>query len=162
MKPIEGFCLKAIIFKEATIMKIINALLISSILSVGLVSCATVADTSPSTQAKTTSSQDEIYRVRLFFGLSLPTGGGVSLKQWESFLYNHLAKTFEGFNVVDSTGFYQGQPERSKVVTVIVKESEMSKVKSIASQYATMFNQDSVMMVKVKVDQWAFIGQANQ
>ncbi|TMS64717.1 DUF3574 domain-containing protein, partial [Pseudoalteromonas sp. S1941] len=28
---------------------------------------------------------DEVYRLRLFFGLSLPGGGGVSLEQWQAF-----------------------------------------------------------------------------
>ena len=62
--------------------------------------------------------------------------------------------------LVDSLGYYQGQPERSKVVSVIVTEKDMPKVKKVARQYATQFNQDSVMMVKVKVDDWQFIGKA--
>jgi hypothetical protein len=97
------------------------------------------------------------YRVRLFFGLSLPSGGGVSLKQWEAFQSDVLAKTFDGFNVVDSTGFYKGEPERSKIVTILTNQKGMKDVKKVARQYATQFNQDSVMMVKIKVDSWQFI-----
>lgn len=115
-------------------------------------------------QSNNQNSKDKIteqnYRVRLFFGLSLPDGGGVSIKQWNTFETQVLAKTFyDGFNLVDSLGYYQGQPERSKIVTVIVTEKDMSKVKKVARQYATQFNQDSVMMVKVKVDDWQFIGK---
>ena len=95
--------------------------------------------------------------MRLFFGLSLPSGGGVSLLQWQNFQRDVLAKSFEGFNVVDSTGYYQGQPERSKIVTIIVTQSQMDTVNSVASRYATEFHQDSVMMVKIKVDEWSFI-----
>ncbi len=108
------------------------------------------------TNVYATESGDN-YRVRLYFGLSLPSGGGVSLRQWENFQQDVLAKSFEGFNVVDSTGYYQGQPERSKIVTIIVNQSQMGMVKSVASRYATEFGQDSVMMVKIKVDEWSFI-----
>lgn len=86
----------------------------------------------------------------------------MSLKQWQDFQQNVLAKTFDGFNVVDSTGFYKSQPERSKVVTIIVTDADMDKVRSVASQYAATFKQDSVMMVKVKVDEWAFIGPSEK
>lgn len=104
-----------------------------------------------------TAQESQNYRVRLFFGLSLPSGGGVSLKQWEAFQKDVLAKTFDGFNVVDATGFYKGEPERSKVVTILTDEQGMDKVKQVAQIYATRFNQDSVMMVKIKVDEWSFI-----
>lgn len=104
-----------------------------------------------------TAQENQNYRVRLFFGLSLPDGGGVSLKQWQAFQQEVLVKAFDGFNVVDSTGFYKGQPERSKIVTILTDEQGMDKVKQVAQQYATRFHQDSVMMVKIKVDEWAFI-----
>lgn len=100
----------------------------------------------------------QVYRVRLFFGLSLPGGGGVSLAQWQDFQNEHIAKEFEGFNVVDSTGYYKGKPERSKIVTIIVKETAMPKVKALAAEYARLFHQDSVMLVKVPVLAWEFIG----
>jgi hypothetical protein len=100
---------------------------------------------------------DEIYRVRLFFGLSVPNGGAVSLSDWQRFEREQIAKTFEGFNVVDSVGFYKGKPERSKIVTLIVDEKEIPKVKELAKSYANQFQQESVMMVKVPVLEWRFI-----
>jgi hypothetical protein len=107
-----------------------------------------------------TETLEQNYRVRLYFGLSLPDGGGVSLKQWQAFQQNVLVSNFEGFNVVDSTGYYKGEPERSKIVTILTNESGMKAVKKVASQYATEFKQESVMMVKIKVDEWAFIKAA--
>lgn len=104
-----------------------------------------------------TGSCDEIVRVRLYFGLSLPGGGAVSLQDWNRFRDGEIAKAFEGFNVVDSVGFYKGKPERSKIVTLIVKESEVPKIKKLAKSYAKKFRQDSVMMVMVPVAQWSFI-----
>ncbi|MDK1310912.1 DUF3574 domain-containing protein [Pseudoalteromonas ardens] len=104
------------------------------------------------------SYADEVYRLRLFFGLSLPDGGGVSLEQWQAFQNGEIVKTFDGFNVVDSVGYYKGKPERSKVVTVIVDEQGVKKAKTLASLYAKKFKQDSVMIVKVPVAEWSFIG----
>lgn len=105
---------------------------------------------------------EQNYRVRLYFGLSLPDGGGVSLKQWRAFQQNVLVTNFEGFNVVDSTGYYKGEPERSKIVTILTNESGMKAIKKVASQYATKFQQESVMMVKIKVDEWVFIKAAGK
>ena len=102
--------------------------------------------------------QAETWRVRLFFGLSLPAGGGVSLAQWQAFEKEHIVTTFEGYNVVDSVGVYKGKPERSKILTLIVEDKELAKVKAVARQYAKTFHQDSVMMVKVAVADWQFIG----
>ncbi len=104
------------------------------------------------------NSTEDVYRLRLFFGLSLPEGGAVSLEQWQNFQNNEIATAFEGFNVVDSVGYYQGKPERSKIVTLIVKQPDINKAKSLASRYAKKFGQDSVMMVTVPVLEWEFIG----
>ncbi len=100
---------------------------------------------------------DEIYRVRLFFGLSLPNGGAVSLYDWQMFQEKQISQTFEGFNVVDSTGFYEGKPERSKIVTLIIEKKDIPKAKKLAKSYAQQFQQESVMIVVVPVLEWSFI-----
>ena len=97
-----------------------------------------------------TASYAQDKRVRMFFGLSFPNGGGVSLQQWQEWERTVLAKQLVGFNVVASTGYYKGQPERSKIVTVIVfKEDKetMNKIKAIAQDYAKRFGQESVLVV---------------
>ena len=86
----------------------------------------------------------------MFLGLSFPKGGGVSLQQWQAWERTVLAKQLEGFNVVESTGYYKGQPERSKVVTVIVFKDDketMKKIKAVTQDYAKRFGQDSVLVV---------------
>ena len=100
---------------------------------------------------------EQIYQVRLFFGLSLPEGGGVSLQEWEEFEEEELSEAFEGFTVVDATGYYEGDPERSKVVLLIVEEEELPAVEELARSYAERFNQDSVMVVKTEVEEWLFV-----
>lgn len=107
-----------------------------------------------------TAFGEDIYRLRMFFGLSIPDGGGVSLKEWEAFVDKKIATTFAGFNIVDSTGYYQGEPERSKVVTLIVEgDDDIQKAKALAADYARQFHQDSVMIVKVPVLEWCFVGE---
>ena len=101
---------------------------------------------------------NEIYRVRLFFGLSLPNGGAVSLYDWQMFEKKQISRSFEGFNIVDSTGFYKGKPERSKIVTFIIEKKDIAKAKELAKSYAQQFQQDSVMIVVVPVLEWSFIG----
>jgi len=100
---------------------------------------------------------DEVYRVRMFFGLSLPGGGAVSLHDWQIFEQQQVTRVFDGFNVVDSTGYYKGTPERSKIVTVIVGKKDIAKAKALARSYATQFHQDSVMLVVVPVSEWTFV-----
>ncbi|KAF3981042.1 MAG: DUF3574 domain-containing protein [Methylococcales symbiont of Hymedesmia sp. n. MRB-2018] len=100
---------------------------------------------------------NEIYRVRLFFGLSLPNGGAVSLYDWEMFQNEQISQAFKGYNIVDSTGFYKGKPERSKIATFIVEKKDLLTLKELAKSYAQEFQQESVMMVVIPVLEWSFI-----
>ncbi|MFO6424161.1 DUF3574 domain-containing protein [Motilimonas sp. KMU-193] len=99
----------------------------------------------------------DYYSVQLYFGLSLPTGGGVSLKQWDTFMTEHIASRFEGFNVVDSVGYWQGEPERSKIVTIVLKANRVTDAEAVARVYAKLFHQDSVMMVQHPVTKLEFV-----
>jgi len=105
-----------------------------------------------------TSIAAEVFRVRMFFGLSIPSGGAISLEEWQSFQQDEIAKAFDGFNVVDSVGYYKGKPERSKIVTVIVGQKDIEKAKELAALYSKRFKQKSVMVVKVPALEWSFIG----
>jgi len=105
-----------------------------------------------------TSNAEDVFRLRMFFGLSIPRGGAVSLEEWNLFQQEEIIKTFDGFNVVDSVGYYKGKPERSKIVTVIVKQQDIKKAKELAALYSKKFKQESVMIVKVPVLEWSFIG----
>lgn len=98
----------------------------------------------------------EQLRVRVYFGLSLPNGGAVSLEEWSNFERSEITKAFDGFNVVDSTGYYKGKPERSKIVTIVLVKEDIPKVKKLARSYAEKFKQESVMVVTVPVVEWSF------
>ena len=100
----------------------------------------------------------ETLRLRMFFGLSIPDGGIVSEEEWMSFQQKEIAGTFDNFNVVESVGYYKGDPERSKILTAIIKAEDLKKAKKLASRYSKQFKQDSVMLVTVPVLEWNFIG----
>tara|TARA_Y100001956_G_scaffold37525_1_gene36963 strand:+ start:768 stop:1154 length:387 start_codon:yes stop_codon:yes gene_type:complete len=101
----------------------------------------------------------DIFHVQLFFGLSIPNGGSVSQTEWNDFVTDHIASRFDGFNIVDSTGYWKGKAETSKIVTIILKQAEIAKAESIAHTYATLYHQDSVMLVQSPVTQWEFVEQ---
>ena len=101
----------------------------------------------------------EILRLRMFFGLSIPDGRIVSEEEWMAFQQEKIAGTFDNFNVVESVGYYLGDPERSKILTAIIKAEDLKKAKKLAATYSRQFQQDSVMLVVVPVIEWDFIGQ---
>ena len=103
------------------------------------------------------ASTEKTINVKLYFGLSLPKGNSVSLFDWRRFETEEIAKKFEGFNIIDSTGYYKGKPERSKVVTIVMSRNELGKAKDLAALYAKTFDQESVMIVVSPVEQWLFV-----
>jgi len=102
------------------------------------------------------------YEYQLFFGLSKPDGGEVSLTEWSAFELDIISPEFnEGFTVFDATGFYQGKSERSKVLSLIVSanavDASLVKIRRIATTFVARFSQDSVMLTKTPVLEWEFI-----
>ncbi|EGU32018.1 hypothetical protein VII00023_22114 [Vibrio ichthyoenteri ATCC 700023] len=100
---------------------------------------------------------EQIFHAQLFFGMSIPSGHAISLLEWSNCIDNHISPRFEGFNIADSMGFWQGQPERAKIVTIVLKEPHIPEVEAIASDYATLFHQDSVMLIIRPVAKWEFV-----
>ncbi len=107
-------------------------------------------------------SNQDLIKIKMFFGLSIPTGGQVSPGDWHSFEKNILGQSFEGFNVVDSFGYYKGVKERSKIVTVVIPESDKRKVDLVAETYCQVYKQDSVMVLVIPVESCEFISYRHQ
>lgn len=111
---------------------------------------------------KAFQERNDVYQIQLFFGLSKPDGGVVTLLEWNAFEEDVIATEFySGFTVLDATGYYQGKQERSKIVTLVVKEAAIEqrliKIRQIAKVYAAKFGQESVMLTKSAVLEWDFI-----
>lgn len=99
------------------------------------------------------------YSFQLYFGLSKPNGGAVSLKEWNDFQSNIIGKYFDGFNVTDSIGFYKGESEISKIVTIVSDISDKNKVYELAKEYDRMFQQESVLLFQKEIDDFVFISE---
>ena len=107
---------------------------------------------------KATSDPVKVIRLRMFFGLSIPDGGVISEEEWMLFQRTEIVKVFDNFNVVESVGYYKGEPERSKILTAIMKYEELEKAKKLAAIYSKQFRQESVMLVSIAVMEWDFVG----
>ena len=99
----------------------------------------------------------DIIKIKLYFGLDKPEVGVVSPGEWENFEKVILTHYFDGFNVVDSYGYWEGQKEDSKIVTVVLPESEKWRANTAAKNYCESFNQESVMVVSIPLISCEFI-----
>ncbi|GAK82604.1 hypothetical protein JCM19238_147 [Vibrio ponticus] len=97
------------------------------------------------------------YRAELFFGLSIPSGGHVTNQQWQDFVDQQIVPKFQGFNILNSMGYWQGKQENAKIVTILLTERQIPLAREIAQIYAKQFEQDSVMLVLSSVTKTEFI-----
>ncbi|MBQ4836558.1 DUF3574 domain-containing protein [Pseudoalteromonas luteoviolacea] len=96
--------------------------------------------------------------IKMYFGLSIPTGGVVTPQQWQQFESNQVANTFTGFSVADSVGYYKGKKEHAKVITIYnASAADIEAANKLGKQYAQLFNQDSVLVVLIDVAQIQFV-----
>ncbi|KID57059.1 hypothetical protein JF50_14465 [Pseudoalteromonas luteoviolacea] len=96
----------------------------------------------------------------MYFGLSIPTGGLITPQQWQKFESNQLANAFTGFSVVDAVGYYKGEKEPAKVVTIYnVSKADIESANRLAKEYSRLFNQDSVLIARLNVAQISFVGK---
>ncbi|MCG7551669.1 DUF3574 domain-containing protein [Pseudoalteromonas sp. Of7M-16] len=96
--------------------------------------------------------------IKMYFGLSIPTGGEVTPQQWQQFESNQVANTFTGFSVTDSVGYYKGKKEHAKVITIYnASAADIEAANQLGKQYAQLFNQDSVLVVLLDVAQIRFV-----
>jgi uncharacterized protein DUF3574 len=96
-------------------------------------------------------------RTELYFGTSVPGGGGlVSDADWQAFLDQVVTPRFpDGFTVVQATGQYREsngtleRDERTRIVIVLhpprTLQEDQTKLDEIAREYVRRFHQDSVL-----------------
>lgn len=81
------------------------------------------------------------------FGLFLPDGGQVSEDDWNLFLVEEVCPLFQSFSVREELGFWQGEPEPIKVLTLISDDHEDGiSVFTLAQTYRDRFNQEAVLV----------------
>jgi hypothetical protein len=76
---------------------------------------------------------------QLFLGRNIPDGGYVTRGQFATFL-QHVP--FDGFTVQDAIGYWRGDKEDTKVLTICT--DDYAKVLETAALYKGMFRQEAV------------------
>ena len=103
---------------------------------------------------------DQITEYRLYFGRSDATGSpdAVSDEAWAQFLADTITPRFpDGLTVTDGAGQWRGESgeifrEQSKVLTLLVwpDDTALERLKEIATEYESRFNQESVLLTSAK------------
>ena len=90
---------------------------------------------------------------QLYFGLSKPAGGNVTLSEWNRFLAGTLIPAFGGMTIFSGEGAwenYQGlvETENNKVIVWLHENSDENnrKIRSVTTKYINEFNQHSVLV----------------
>ena len=98
----------------------------------------------------------------LYMGQSIKGRSPVSAKEWQEFLDTSVTPRFpQGISVVDVAGqyLYEGAKkptkENSKLLILVYEETPEveKKVRAIVHDYAERFSQESVMVIKKRVEQ---------
>jgi hypothetical protein len=76
---------------------------------------------------------------QLFLGRNIPAGGYVTDEMFDQFLYRVL---FDGFTITDAVGYWKGEKEETKVLTVCT--DDYAQVLLTAELYKGMFHQEAV------------------
>jgi len=98
---------------------------------------------------------EERMRTELYFGRSMPGGGGVSEEAWAAFVAEEITPRFsDGLTVEDAHGQYLNNEgelvhERTKVVTLIHRDTPQARIDllNIIFAYKRRFEQESVLRV---------------
>jgi Protein of unknown function (DUF3574) len=93
---------------------------------------------------------------QLYFGLSVPDGGQISLAQWQAFLRDEVTPRFpQGLSVVEAAGQWRGNDgsivqENSRVLTLVHADDKPNEaaIQAIMASYKSRFSQEAVMRLK--------------
>jgi hypothetical protein len=139
-------------------MKVLSALPVIGAVAVGIAltpgAAVTPSGAEPSPRSIPACAQ-RIY-ARLFFGLEGPRGS-VAEAEWDRFLRDVVVPRFpSGLTVTHAKGHWQttGQPpqrEASRVLEIVYDETSHhdGRVEEIAATYKAIFQQESVMVVRM-------------
>lgn len=84
---------------------------------------------------------------QFWFGMNIPGSvSGVDLRDFESFLADSVTPHFSGFSIVDATGYWKGEKEYCRVLSILSEDSDSfrNQCRIIAEHYKTRFQQEAV------------------
>lgn len=83
----------------------------------------------------------------IYFGANIPgQDKGVDDEAFERFIADSIVPRFPGFTLVEAQGYWKGQPELVRVVTVMGEDDNhfRTNVRWIAEHYKSDFGQEAV------------------
>ncbi len=90
---------------------------------------------------------------RVYAGRSIPGGGKVRKKAFESFLKLYVDPTLPGYTIFKANGFWNGTSEKCYVLEFLdVTFNFEHPIYTIAETYKSIFSQESVMVMTSTVD----------
>lgn len=87
-----------------------------------------------------------------YFGADCGIDDPVSDGQFLQFLSNAVVLYFPGFTITESKGWWEGKPERVRVLTIIHGPDDADRCTKIAETYRDRFSQSSVLVTTIDVD----------
>jgi hypothetical protein len=90
--------------------------------------------------------------VDMYFGGNIPAGtlskegDVISQAEFNEFLVEEVTPTFPGFTLATNKGYWKGQPETVRVLTILTADSDSLRntIRMIAERYKTRFTQEAV------------------
>ena len=116
-------------------------------------------------QAQNCDCPDCWVKTELYFGMSIPTGGKVTNRQWRKFLYDQVTPSFpEGSTVLKARGQWRDSDtgktvsESTRVLVLMYEQKDLEKsdqaISEMTQSYIESFEQQAVIradaLVKVR------------
>jgi hypothetical protein len=85
-------------------------------------------------------------KAEIFFGMNVPDSTSVSEARFTEFLDGYVTPTFPGFTLAANVGYWKGQIETVRVLTILAADSDSLRntIRQIAERYKTEFAQEAV------------------
>lgn len=85
-------------------------------------------------------------KATIYFGANIGTDGDtVSGPDWADFVREFIAPVFDGFTIVEALGYWRGNVELTRIVTIYDAHS-FRVVNHIAEAYCDCFKQECVLV----------------
>ncbi|HWL54305.1 MAG TPA: DUF3574 domain-containing protein [Chthoniobacteraceae bacterium] len=132
-----------------SLLSTVRLLMLAIVLAV-LPACSTTGTGSP---------RGKMVMSELYFGLSKPSGGTVSPREWEHFVEHEIAPRFpDGLTLIDGTGRWRTQNgvtvrENTKILRIVhpATADQHARIDALRKRYMELFGQELVLEVVTPV-----------
>ena len=65
-----------------------------------------------------------------------------------------VSKFYDGYTIIETTGYWQGKQERSLIIEILTSDSESTVINAIAARIKRANSQHSVLVAKIACNHW--------